>query len=124
MGRRAKPAKVTVDGKRPPARRSSKTDAARVRDLEKRLGEALEQQTATSEILQAISGAQTDAQPVFNAIARSTVRLCEAARCAVWRPEGDLFRCVARCEMTSGGDVVTSHQRVWVFLKPTACPVG
>ena len=69
--------------------------------------EALEQQTATSEILQAISGAQTDAQPVFNAIARSTVRLCEASRCAVWRPEGNLFRCVARCEMTSGGNVVS-----------------
>jgi GAF domain-containing protein len=69
--------------------------------------EALERQTATAEILRVISSSPTDVQPVFDAIARSTVRLCDAARCAVWRPDGDLFRCVARCEMTSGGDVVS-----------------
>jgi GAF domain-containing protein len=74
--------------------------------LGRSLSEALQQQTATSEILWAISEAQTDAQPVFDAIARSTVRLCEAARSTVWRPEGDLFRSVARCEMTSEGHVV------------------
>jgi GAF domain-containing protein len=58
--------------------------------------EAFQQQTATSEILRVISSSPTNVQPVFDTIARSTVRLCEAARCAVWRPEGDLFCCVAR----------------------------
>jgi len=68
--------------------------------------EALEQQTATTEILRAISEAQTDTQPVFDAIARSTVRLCDGARSTVWRPEGELLRCVARYEMRPEGQVV------------------
>jgi hypothetical protein len=37
--------------------------------------EALERQTATSEVLEAISGAQTDASPVFETIAHNAHRL-------------------------------------------------
>src|SRR5262245_34172753 len=51
---------------------------------------ALDRQTATSEILRVISSSPTDVQPVFDAILRSGVTLCDAVFGAVFRLEGDL----------------------------------
>ena len=48
--------------------------------------EALEQQTATAEILRVISESPTDVQPVFEAIVQSGVRLFEGASVAVSMP--------------------------------------
>ena len=60
------------------------------------LTEALEQQTATAEILRVISGATTDAQPVFEAIARSATRLTGGLFGSVFRFDGELIHIVAQ----------------------------
>jgi GAF domain-containing protein len=52
------------------------------------LTEALEQQTATSEILRTIAHAQTDVQPVFDTIVRSAARLCHAPVAGVFLTDG------------------------------------
>ena len=61
----------------------------------RKLTEVLEQQTATSEILQAISASPTDAQPVFDTIARRAVRVCEGTHGVVCRFDGVLVHAVA-----------------------------
>jgi len=56
--------------------------------LEQKLNEALEQQTAMSEILGVISNSPTDLAPVFSAILTNATRLCEGNLAALWRYDG------------------------------------
>jgi len=75
---------------------------ARNRDLT----EALEQQTATSEVLRVISSSPTDLRPVFDAMARSAARLCEAQDVRVHVLEGDVLRMTAALGPAPVGGVV------------------
>ena len=61
----------------------------------KDLGETLEQQTATADILKVISSSPTDVQPVFDAIAESAARLYGANDVLIRRIDGDVMRVVA-----------------------------
>jgi GAF domain-containing protein len=64
---------------------------ARNRDLT----EALEQQTATSEILRVIASSPTNIQPVLNVVAQSAARLCDAKDAVIYRLDGDVLQQVA-----------------------------
>ena len=59
------------------------------------LTEALEQQTATAEILRVISSSPTDVQPVFDAIARSGVHLFQGMSVSLRLAKGDRLERVA-----------------------------
>jgi GAF domain-containing protein len=58
------------------------------------LSESLEQQTATSNVLEVISRSAFDLKAVFETVAESSVRLCGADRAFIWRFDGELLRMV------------------------------
>src|SRR5262245_14182367 len=58
------------------------------------LREALEQQTATSEILRVIASSPTDIRPVLDAVAENAARLCNATDALINRMDGNICRLV------------------------------
>src|SRR5215467_11852647 len=108
MGRGPKPEKSKVEAKPLVGRKASKDDAG-VRDLEKRLAEALrdkaealklraeaqDQRTAISEILRAISASTMDLQRVLEGVVKSATRFCGAHDAELYRLDGTELKVVA-----------------------------
>ena len=65
--------------------------------------EALEQQTATAEILKVIASSPTEVQPVFDVIVERAVRLCGASFGRVYRYDGSIIQMVASHGLSAKG---------------------
>ena len=75
------------------------------------VSEALEQQTATAEILRVISGSQTDIQPVFDTIVKSAAQLCDGVFATLFRFDGELLHWMSQHNSTPEG--IEAMQRRW-----------
>jgi two-component system, NtrC family, sensor kinase len=64
---------------------------------------ALEQQTATSNILRVISSSPTDVQPVFDAIVKSAVDLCSGLMGCIFRFDGELIHLAGHYNLAPNG---------------------
>src|SRR5678815_5408448 len=102
--------------KRSKARPTPRPARARRSRPDERLGEALAQQEATSEILRVISQSPGDTEPVFEAIVRSAARLCAAEFSAVVRLEGGLLHLAAISNM-SAAETAAYHS---LFPRPVS----
>jgi two-component system NtrC family sensor kinase len=91
--------------------------------LKRELHEALEQQTATGEVLGIISTSPGDLAPVFETMLANAVRLCGSSYGALWLSESDAFRTAAFF-----GDLPPSYTEAWrigtLFRPPPEVPIS
>ena len=107
--KRAEPVREPKSGKSKPERPKNELRAARVRqsasagiprtagpqkiieELQRRLDESLQQQTATADFLKVISHSAFDLQIVLETLVKSAMALCDAHTGAIFQKLGDLY---------------------------------
>src|SRR5262245_25604990 len=108
------------------ARTKARTRAGRTREtraeLERKLAEALEQQTATSEVLQVISSSPGELQPIFESMLENGTRLCEAKFGVLYLYEDGGFRLVASHNIPPA--FAEARRQQGTFLPPPGTPIG
>jgi signal transduction histidine kinase len=106
-----------------PGRTDATDPAPSYTDLHHALSEALEQRTATAEILRIISSSSpADVQPVFDAIVSSAVKLCDGLFSSAFRFDGQLLHVAALHNV--GVDGVEEFNRIYPLRPSPEFPVG
>jgi hypothetical protein len=95
--------------------------APNVAELQKQFTEALQQQTATADILRAIASSPTDLQSVLDTLVESAARLCDASDAVLLLREDDFLRIAARSRSkwwwlanTSANEGKPDDERRWI----------
>ena len=86
------------------------------------LSEALEQQTATSEVLRVISSSPGELEPVFQAMLENATRICEAKFGILFLSTGDGFHTAAMHNAPSA--LVEARRREPLFRPPPTSALG
>ena len=116
MKRRSRAAGEPIKGRRPKTPKLTRRNAPKVEigsksspaaqekevaRLARERDEALEQQTATSEVLRVISASPGELEPVFQAMLERAVRICGAKFGNIYRWDGDALHLLASHNMPS-----------------------
>ncbi len=107
MARKGAKSRAKARNRRSPrTKASARADRLRAAnaDLKKQLAEALEQQTATAEVLSVISRSPGKLQPVFDAMLENALRICEAKFGMLFRIDPDGIDPVAVLNLPSALD--------------------
>ncbi len=103
---RHRPPATTKRRHRPKAARSPHSSALAAKEAEialltRELDEALQRQTAMSEVLKVISSSTFDLQTILNQLVETAMHLCEADSANIWRPDGNVLKLAASCGHSS-----------------------
>src|SRR6188474_2617205 len=86
------------------------------------LRDSLDRQTATSQVLGVISSSPTDVQPVFDAIASSSVKLCGAGYCIVYSFDGEMISVVAHHNLDRAA--LDALRQIWPMAPDARALIG